>query len=531
MIFYPVVLFGASSQDTSKQSYVMPSNQQDQLNRIEKDVATLKGEMNQTYIESYHRVNDSANRVITFVGFIATILGIILTLSGVYIGFESIRSRQRREEAIKTLEEAKSYVETKTQEFESTIKNKTDGLNKKYEDLIQLSLAQLTQDTEEAASRAIEKFKEREEKGITTEAERKVEYLEKRIKLFEEIGLPDDPKLLFSKAMICKEKKMFKESIELLEKAVRINTNYGDAFAEIGYIQIILKNYEDAVVAYDKFIQLNPNNANVYNNKGVALVQIGKRDQALDCYKKASELIPQNLLFLNNYAYTLSKLGMCDQALNVISKAIGLNPQEGSLYGTKASILKDLEKIDEAIRAINKSIEFNPSSLTSNATAIRLLIKAGKSEEALQLIKKRGELLKEVIKGPVADEGNWLDYFENLLIQGNYAKAKVVVSQIQPRINSAYYAPIFNFLSACLSFLLKDVICGEKQINIAVDAFEKSCPEVKINWNFEDLNPILKLNLSPQIYESCLVVENMFFKMISPIECKSKLDMFRAKRS
>jgi tetratricopeptide (TPR) repeat protein len=286
------------------------------IDRLEKDLEKSNIDLYRNSIDASRQSIDTANSLIKYIGVVATIFGIIIALAGIFIAIEGIRSRQRREEAITSLEEAKKYVEKKLNEFDETIKIKLLEIDKLIDESKRLALDQLTRDTEEASKSiqeardqldrdtklASQAINERKEKGIKTEAELKIEQLERRIKFFEEIGIPDEPKLLFSKAAVLEDKGMLQESLELLKKIIAIDSKNISAYFRIGWVEDLLGHYPEAIAAYDQYIALDPRSSAAYNNKGVALSKLGKDhyNEALECYKKALEIKPDNKLYKEN---------------------------------------------------------------------------------------------------------------------------------------------------------------------------------------------------------------------------------------
>ena len=49
--------------------------------------------------------------------------------------------------------------------------------------------------------------------------------------------MPDDPKVLYSKAMMCKEKGMNEEAVELLRRVVRLEPQNSNAYFQIAYLE------------------------------------------------------------------------------------------------------------------------------------------------------------------------------------------------------------------------------------------------------------------------------------------------------
>ena len=407
-------------------------------------------------------------------------------MAGFYIGFESWRSRQRSEKAIQTLEDAKRYVTTRTEEFDKTIRKKIEEISTKYKNLFQMSLEQLSQDTDEAAR----KIKDIKEKGITTEAEKKIESLEKRIRLFEEIGVPDDPKLLYSKAMICKEKNMKKESLELLQKAVQLDTKYVNAYFWIGYIKGEMDDFNGAVEAYDKVIDLNPKNSGAFNNKGVAL----------------------------------SKLDRCQEAVEYYNKAIQLDPKDLLYYENKIEALLKLKNIGEGLDTINKMIEIDSSNNTYYKIG-RLLSKNDYFDEALKYYQNVSEKQELIINKSDAREQDLTEYLEILLILNKLEKAAKFIEERKDLIKSINYKYLLNFLLICLNYLSKKCKIGFEYANeiVKIDIEET----LKIGWIFDDIDPFLKLRLNENQYKVCSIIEGFLKRKIKSEEAKKEINKLK----
>jgi tetratricopeptide (TPR) repeat protein len=256
------------------------------LDSIRKELNILEESIYKNNIEAYNRACVAVTQLISYVTLVAAVVGIILTIAGIYIAYEGIRTHRRREKVIRTIEEAKSYLETQISAFDKTIKTKTDEIDKMLKDFTQISLDELSQDVEDFAK----KLKKKEEKGITTEVEKKIGLLERRIKFFEEIGIPDDPKLLFSKAGVCMEKGMLEESLELLQRAVKLNPKEMRYYKTMADVLKSLEKYEEALDSIDKAIELNPDDLYCYWKAGRILNQMNEPRKALYYYEKAEEV-------------------------------------------------------------------------------------------------------------------------------------------------------------------------------------------------------------------------------------------------
>ena len=196
---------------------------EDKLQRLEYENQSLLNQYNNIAIQ-YQHTNDRLNNYLTFTAIVASIFGVLIALAGIYIGFESLRSQNRRRDAIKTLEDAKRYVNNKKGDFDILIDEKKKLLQLEYDKLTQLIKDKLLSDIEIETSKvrevAVKKTEEIQNLSVEQQTNKTIELLGKRLEFFENIGIPDDPEILFSKAKILREKSMHREAILLLEKLV-----------------------------------------------------------------------------------------------------------------------------------------------------------------------------------------------------------------------------------------------------------------------------------------------------------------------
>jgi tetratricopeptide (TPR) repeat protein len=84
--------------------------------------------------------------------------------------------------------------------------------------------------------------------------------------------------------------KPFGISLWASEQAIRLNTNYADAYYMKGTVLYNLKCYVEALAAFEQAIHLDPNYAYAYYGKGNALDKLRRSNEAQQCYEKARRL-------------------------------------------------------------------------------------------------------------------------------------------------------------------------------------------------------------------------------------------------
>lgn len=160
----------------------------------------------------------------------------------------------------------------------------------------------------------------------------------------------------FSDKMSIDDAKIAKE---FFEKAVKLDPNYSDAYAELGFIE--MTSFQDSIAAkghLNKALELNPNSSRANSYKGLFLdFVMNKRDEAIKYLNKALELNPNDAkahdvmaAYYSNFSRSdnSAKLVNLDKALYHVNKAIELDPFSIQSQFVKLTVLTTQENFDEA---------------------------------------------------------------------------------------------------------------------------------------------------------------------------------------
>jgi|SRR6185437_882116 len=413
--------------------------QNKEINRLESTIDEMKKQSFQKEKDAYQLNNDRIGNYLTFTGVIATIFGLIIALGGIFIAFESIKSQRTKDEAIRTLEGAKKYVEDKKEAFNKIVDDKSNEISLEYKKIVTLFKEQLINDidkeTQNVKEMASKKTREIEQFNVAQKSNKAVEDLQRRIEFFENIGIPDDPLILLSKAKLLSEKNKHAEAIELLKKAESIAPDNSSVFWQFGWAYSSLSNSKEAINNYSKCIALDTNNHSAYNNRGVEYGKVEKHYEALKEFDKAIELLPTEKLYYRNKAQTFVKLKSPEDVLNTYKQVLEMDKKDPESYNNIISFLSDqgreIETLDYYDKAINnieeKKYEYNNwkahalSRLGREKEAVKIfenLIDAKFNQEDCYLsiarIKyeegKREEAIKIIDKALTLNRQNWQLY-------------------------------------------------------------------------------------------------------------------------
>lgn len=381
------------AQDSKKTNYTQLQLKQyeEKIRELENQNDEIKNDLINKTIGIYQITNDRLNTHISYISLISTIFGLIIAIGGVWIGYESIRSRKRTEQAIKTLEEAKKYVENKKEEFDESVHNRLEEIEIEFKEVLVIFKEQLVSDinraTDEVKTLAETKTQEIQNYSVEKKSDEALEGINRRISFFENIGIPDDPKILLSKAKLLDEKEMYNEAIELLEKLIKQDPKNSKGYWQLGWEFSKKSNQEKSIENYKMCIQLDPNNAAAHNNLGVALERSEKYDEALKAYEMAISTDKGNERYHINKAITLAKIGKLDESITTYKNAITLLPNEEKLYNYILSDLRKLERFEEMFEYYDLAIKnIEKKSQYYNFDKASLLAQRDKTDEAIQIL-------------------------------------------------------------------------------------------------------------------------------------------------
>ncbi|MBC8304090.1 MAG: tetratricopeptide repeat protein [Pelagibacterales bacterium] len=165
--------------------------------------------------------------------------------------------------------------------------------------------------------------------------------------------------------LICFKKKDFSSALDFINKAIKINPNFAEAYNEQGNALTELKQLQLAIKSYDQAIKLNPKYTDAYYNKGLVLHELKRIELAIENYDQAIKINPNHVYSHNNKGYALQKLKKIEASIESFYNVLKINPNFDFLLGELVhaknklcdwnSFNKDLETLKNKINEKKKS--------------------------------------------------------------------------------------------------------------------------------------------------------------------------------
>jgi protein O-GlcNAc transferase len=177
--------------------------------------------------------------------------------------------------------------------------------------------------------------------------------------------------------------KRLDDALVSYDKAIALAPGFALAFLNRGNALTELKRLEDALASYDKAIALKHDFAEAFNSRGIALKELNRLDDALACYDKATALKPDYADAFNNRGIVLKELKRLDDALASYDKATALKPDYADALNNRGNALIELKRLDDALASYDKAIALKPDYADAFLNRGAVLKELNRLEDAL----------------------------------------------------------------------------------------------------------------------------------------------------
>ena len=110
-----------------------------------------------------------------------------------------------------------------------------------------------------------------------------------------------------------------------IEKALALNPNLADAYAQLGWIKNIYEwDWTGADEAYKKGLELEPENANLINGASYLAATLGRFNESIKLAHRAIEIDPVNFLGYYNLGLYTWYTGLFDESIDAFKYVLNL---------------------------------------------------------------------------------------------------------------------------------------------------------------------------------------------------------------
>jgi len=201
---------------------------------------------------------------------------------------------------------------------------------------------------------------------------------------------PNAP-ILFNLLGICFNSiSKFEDAIKMFAEATKINSNYAEAFYNLGSVQKKLGRFQEAIENYKRAIQITPNYLDAHNNLGNIYKDLGLLNDAIESYEWAISYGPKYAIAHINLASIYSSYDL-EKALHHYQEAISIEPNFPEAHYSLGTVFSSLGQKDESMKSYEKALELRSDYVEAH-NALSTIKKYKKNDPQIKQMKN---LLKQ----------------------------------------------------------------------------------------------------------------------------------------
>lgn len=150
-------------------------------------------------------------------------------------------------------------------------------------------------------------------------------------------------------------------AIDLIKKAVGVNSGVALFYANLGEMERLQKNLGEAIKNGERAVSLDPKSATAHCNLGIAYYDQEDYVKARECQEKALRIDPNLPTALNNMGSILREEDKAEEAMKYYRRAIAANSTYLEPYNNLGLLLLEDNKPEDAIVTLTSAVQQNPN--------------------------------------------------------------------------------------------------------------------------------------------------------------------------
>lgn len=278
-----------------------------------------------------------------------------------------------------------------------------------------------------------------------------------------------------------------------LDKALELDTQLGEAYASLGYLNYRQDNLEAAGRYYDRALELSPNYAELHLWYSLFLSALGRSEESLNWRASAIELDPMSAELRRSYAIALREKGRFDDALEQLEVALEIDPDFVGAIDAIATIQWQIfNNHDAAVQDYHRLITLNLNQSSNYVWLAQLYLDLGNPDRASKLLERANAMSPE----------HGVTEWGNLLLKLYDGKE----DEVATRSARAFLADSFGadwHVQFCLS-QLRNQAMAENRLIEAREIYSQSRPEL-----LSGAEPVIDLNNYRAAIDLALVLQKL----------------------
>ena len=182
------------------------------------------------------------------------------------------------------------------------------------------------------------------------------------------------------------------QAVSALRKALELQDNYPEAWANLGLVLRALGGVEEAIRAYRRAVELAPGFITAELNLGISLLLADEVDPALFCLESVLKRDPHNLDALLNAGLALQLRGDLNKAMQYFDHAVRLDENHPLAWLYRGVLLHERHEAGQALDALHRAVTLDPMEIDAWVEIASIHEQAGRLDEASTALEQAGQI-------------------------------------------------------------------------------------------------------------------------------------------
>jgi len=193
---------------------------------------------------------------------------------------------------------------------------------------------------------------------------------------------------LFDRATILEDTERYTEALRGYDLVLALKSDFTEALYRRGNVLRAMKRHMEALDCYKRVLAVKPDHAQAWLKQGNSLNDLGRLREALTCYEKAVETAPEYPEALFNLANTLKEFGRLDEAMATYDKVLTIEPDFAEAIANRAFLLVGENRLEEALADYDRALRLLPDSSEALYNRAAALEELQRYDEAIEAYKR-----------------------------------------------------------------------------------------------------------------------------------------------
>jgi tetratricopeptide (TPR) repeat protein len=182
----------------------------------------------------------------------------------------------------------------------------------------------------------------------------------------------------------------FPEALSSLQKAIDLDPKHAEPPFDLGILHSAKKEFAAAIRCFEDAIRLKSDYTEAYTQLATNHQKLGQWDKAVDAFRRAIQSDPAKAAsHWNNLGTLYLEHKQFDDAVTSFRSAIDLSKTTPAFHSNLALVFANSGRFEDAVRVCAEAEDADPANATQyRLERSELLLKAGKNEDAAQVLRE-----------------------------------------------------------------------------------------------------------------------------------------------